>query len=64
MLLPLEIVFYERLQENLHKYLTEEKLDVLGNPIPRNEKEIDWNSEDFSFEFDLYHAKGVIVSQG
>lgn len=41
------------LQENLHKYLTEEKLDVLGNPIPRNESEIDWNSDDFSFEFDL-----------
>jgi len=41
------------LQENLHKFLTEEKLDVLGNPIPRNETEIDWNSDDFSFEFDL-----------
>ncbi len=41
------------LQENLHKFLNEEKLDVLGNPIPRNEAEIDWNSEDFKFEFDL-----------
>ncbi|RDK82997.1 trigger factor [Marinirhabdus gelatinilytica] len=41
------------LQENLHTFLTEEKLDVLGNPIPRNESEIDWNSDDFTFEFDL-----------
>jgi len=41
------------LQDNLHKYLTEEKLDVLGNPIPKNETEIDWDTEDFSFEFDL-----------
>ena len=41
------------LQENLHKFLNEEKLDVLGNPIPRNEAEIYWNSDDFKFEFDL-----------
>lgn len=41
------------LQENLHKYLTEEKLDVLGNPLPKNDDEIDWNAEDFTFEFDL-----------
>ena len=41
------------LQENLHKFLTEEKLDVLGNPIPRNETEINWDADDFSFEFDL-----------
>ncbi|EDM45700.1 peptidyl-prolyl cis-trans isomerase, trigger factor [unidentified eubacterium SCB49] len=41
------------LQENLHKYLTEEKLDILGNPLPKNDTEIDWDGEDFSFEFDL-----------
>tara|TARA_R100001369_G_scaffold89721_1_gene127694 strand:- start:1071 stop:2396 length:1326 start_codon:yes stop_codon:yes gene_type:complete len=41
------------LQDNLHKYLTEEKLDVLGNPIPKNEKDVDWNADDFTFEFDL-----------
>lgn len=41
------------LQENLHKFLTEEKLDVLGNPIPKNETEIDWNADDFTFQFDL-----------
>jgi len=41
------------LQDSLHKYLTEEKLDVLGNPLPKNETEIDWKGDDFSFEFEL-----------
>jgi len=41
------------LQDNLHKFLTEEKLDVLGNPIPKNEADINWEAEDFSFAFDL-----------
>ncbi len=41
------------LQEGLHKFLTEEKLDILGNPLPKNEGEIDWKSDDFKFEFDL-----------
>ena len=41
------------LQENLHKYLTEEKLDVLGNPLPKNDADIDWDSGDFAFEFEL-----------
>ncbi|OAB81728.1 trigger factor [Cochleicola gelatinilyticus] len=41
------------IQEALQKFLTEEKLDVLGNPLPNNEAEIDWNSDDFTFSFDL-----------
>ncbi len=41
------------LQEAIHNYLTEEKLDVLGNPLPKNDVEIDWNTPDFSFEFEL-----------
>ena len=41
------------LQEALHKYLTEEKLDILGNPLPKNESEINWESENYSFEFEL-----------
>lgn len=41
------------IQESLHKYLTEEKLDVLGNPLPKNEMEIDWDADDFQFEFEL-----------
>lgn len=41
------------LQEKLNSYLTEEKLDILGNPLPKNEATIDWNSDHFSFEFEL-----------
>ncbi|MFC7358003.1 trigger factor [Jejudonia soesokkakensis] len=41
------------LQDNLHKFLTEEKLDVLGNPLPKNDTDINWDADDFSFEFDL-----------
>jgi len=41
------------LQDALNKYLTEEKLDVLGQPLPKTQDEIDWNTEEFSFEFEL-----------
>jgi trigger factor len=41
------------LQDSLNAFLTEEKLDVLGNPLPKNEAEINWETEDFSFEFEL-----------
>ncbi|MBT8268719.1 MAG: trigger factor [Bacteroidia bacterium] len=41
------------LQDALGKYLVEEKLDVLGNPLPKSQEHLDWNSDDFSFEFEL-----------
>lgn len=41
------------LQDSLHNFLNEEKLDVLGNPLPKNDADIDWNADDFKFEFDL-----------
>ncbi|WP_034888592.1 trigger factor [Gillisia sp. Hel_I_29] len=41
------------LQDALNKYLTEEKLDVLGNPLPKEQKNFDWNKDDYSFEFEL-----------
>ena len=41
------------LQDALQKYLTEEKLNVLGNPLPKNEAEINWDADDYSFEFEL-----------
>ncbi|MDX1772662.1 trigger factor [Oceanihabitans sediminis] len=44
------------LQEGLNKYLTEEKLDVLGQPLPKTQDEIDWDAGDFSFEFELGFA--------
>ncbi|MFV0541717.1 MAG: trigger factor [Aestuariibaculum sp.] len=41
------------LQDALNKYLTEEKLDVLGQPLPKPQDEIDWEGDSFSFEFEL-----------
>jgi trigger factor len=41
------------LQDALNKYLVEEKLDVLGNPLPKPQDDLDWKSDDFSFEFEL-----------
>lgn len=41
------------LQDALHNYLTEEKLDVLGNPLPKEQEGFDWDAEDYSFEFEL-----------
>ena len=41
------------LQDALSKFLTEEKIDVLGNPLPKNQEDFDWNQEDYTFEFDL-----------
>ncbi|WP_028283433.1 trigger factor [Olleya marilimosa] len=41
------------LQDALNKYLTEEKLDVLGQPLPKQQDEINWESDSFAFEFEL-----------
>jgi len=41
------------LQESLNKFLTEEKLDILGNPLPRVQEDFSWDAETFSFEFEL-----------
>lgn len=41
------------LQDNLNKYLTEEKLDVLGNPLPKQQDNFDWDKEELDFEFEL-----------
>ncbi len=41
------------LQESLNKFLTEEKLDVLGNPLPKMNEDFSWEGDDFSFEFEL-----------
>lgn len=40
------------LQESLSNYLNEEKLDILGNPIPVA-KDIDWDADTLSFDFEL-----------
>lgn len=44
------------LNEKLRSYITDEKLDILGEPLPNEEKakNIDWeNQKDFEFEYEL-----------
>jgi trigger factor len=42
------------IQEGVYNYLNEEKLDVLGNPLPIEQTDIDWdNQKEFAFEFEL-----------
>lgn len=41
------------LQEALGSYLQEQKMDVLGNPLPKNQEDFDWSADDYNFEFDL-----------
>ncbi|MCF6297348.1 MAG: trigger factor [Flavobacteriaceae bacterium] len=41
------------IQESLSNFLIEEKLDVLGNPLPKIQEDFSWEKEDFSFEFEL-----------
>lgn len=41
------------LQESLSKFLVEEKLDVLGNPLPKMQDNFSWDEDKFSFEFEL-----------
>ena len=39
------------LQESLGKFLVEEKLDILGNPLPKTQEDFSWDADQFSFEF-------------
>jgi trigger factor len=41
------------LQASLNKFLTEEKLDILGNPLPIINQDFNWDAAVFSFEFEL-----------
>jgi len=42
------------LNESIHKYITENKIEILGNPLPKADEKVDWdNSKDFTFKYDL-----------
>ena len=41
------------LQESLNKFLVDEKLDILGNPLPKVNEAFSWDVADFTFEFEL-----------
>src|SRR5690606_16201049 len=41
------------LQQNLNKYLQDEKIELLGNPLPKADGDFDFDAEDHSFDFEL-----------
>ena len=41
------------LQDSLNSYITKEKLEILGNPLPKPQDELNWESDDYNFEFEL-----------
>lgn len=41
------------LQQNLDLYLKEEKISILGNPLPVMQEDLDWKATELSFSFEL-----------
>ena len=42
------------IQDELYKYITEQKLRVLGSPMPIEEEKINWmNSDNFTFQYEV-----------
>ncbi len=41
------------IQESLNRYMQQEKIDILGNPLPVVKDEFNWDDEEFSFDFEL-----------
>ena len=50
------------LQEALQNFLIEEKLDVLGNPLPKVQENFSWDKDKFTFEFELGLAPSFEVN--
>ena len=53
--IPVKIEEINRLlSDSLTKYIITEKLDVLGNPLPKDGLHINWNKQDdFTFEYEI-----------
>lgn len=49
------------LQSSLNDYLVAEKLDILGNPLPKVTEDFNWDNDDLSFDFELGLAPQILV---
>lgn len=52
------------IQEDLSKYLQQEKLDLLGNPLPVKNENMDWDAEKLEFEFEIALAPTFDIDLG
>ena len=50
------------LDSNLKKYIQDQKLDILGGPIPNTDNEIDWDSESINFNFEIGYTPEFKIS--
>ena len=41
------------IQTDLNKYFQQEKLDLLGNPLPKVNENMDWDAEKMEFQFEI-----------
>ncbi len=41
------------MQKGLSDYLGDEKLDILGNPLPVEKNDLDWNADKITFDFEI-----------
>jgi len=50
------------LDSNLKSYIQEEKLDILGGPIPISDNEINWESDSLNFEFEIGYTPNFKIN--
>jgi trigger factor len=50
------------LQDSLYKYINDEKLNILGNPLPKEKQDINIDADDFTFEFEIGLAPTIEVN--
>ena len=42
------------LNDSINNYIVENKIEILGNPLPKSDEQVDWeNGKDFTFKYDL-----------
>ena len=42
------------LNDGINNYIVENKIEILGNPLPKTDEQVDWeNGKDFTFKYDL-----------
>jgi len=49
------------IQQSLNNYLTKEKLNILGSPIPQEQPDFSWDNEDYTFEFEIGLAPEINI---
>src|SRR5438105_8564607 len=42
------------LNDSIHKYITENKIEILGNPLPQADEKVDFEAgQNFTFKYDI-----------